>query len=407
MKTKRTIFLFTENFPYGSAESFLENEIQFASKFATVYIFPRSAYNKETPVRPVPDNVKVVNLVPNEKSLSQKRGFFRHLIFNLRVLALEIFKSGKPMAVVSRARELVSILNKAHSLSNLVESFRLSNKIVDPVYYSYWMNEWTLALSISRDKSILNKFCFRVLGYDIYDERHPRNYLPFRYYNYSRTNRVYAVSKNSMNYIKAKNIFPQKITYSYLGTTDHGLNPPSRGEVFTILSCSRLILLKRVSLIPEILKNIDRPVNWIHIGSGPELGTIEKRITELKPNIQVKLIPHFERYSGLIDFYLNNHVDLFLHVSESEGLGVVQLEAMSFGIPVFSTKVGGATEFINERTGNLLDIDFKPADAAKMITHFMDNQTTASQFRLNARKYWKENFEDVLIYNQFYSELLN
>lgn len=403
----RTIFLFTENFPYGSGESFLENEIEFASLHATVYVFPRSGYDEKRSVRQVPDNVKIIDLVAHEKTLTGKKNFFKNLFFNLRVVTLEIFRSGKPMVVMRRSRELISILNKAHALSELIETFRLKNDINNPVYYSYWMNEWALALSISKDKMYLQNFCFRVLGYDIYDERHPGNYLPFRYYNYSRCKVVYAVSKNTMNYIKEKNIFPEKITYAYLGTTDYGLNPQLKNIQFTILSCSRLIRLKRVSLIPLILEHIDEPVKWIHIGSGPELEKIEKLVKRLKPNISVDLIPHFENYAGLIDFYLTTHVDLFLHVSESEGLGVVHLEAMSFGIPVFSTKVGGATEFINVNTGCLIDVDFNVVDVAQMISSFINNSQNNDEYRKKVREYWKLNFEDKMIYRNFYETLLN
>lgn len=402
---KQTIFLFTENFPFGSGESFLENEIKFASESVNIYIFPRCAYNKDTYVRKVPDNVKIINLIHEEKELSGKTQLFKKLFFNLRVIAMEIFKSGKPWVVIRKSRELNATLIKAHNLSQLIETFRISNRISNPIYYSYWMNEWALALSVSKDRSFLTDFCFRILGYDIYDERYPGDYLPFRYYNYSRCKRVFAVSKHTMNYAKSKNMFPEKITWSYLGTTDYGLNPELINPEFTLLSCSRLIPLKRVHLIPQILQHVNGNIKWIHIGSGPELENVQQLANSLPPNIHVDLIPHFEDYSGLVNFYLSTHIDLFLHVSESEGLGVVQLEAMSFGIPVFTTKVGGAAEYINNHNGVLLDVDFSPIEVAKQISTFMQNQEINSQYRLKVKEYWKANFEDKKIYSEFYNQL--
>ncbi len=400
------VFLFTENFPYGSGEAFLENEINFASEITQIYIFPRAGYNEKNYSRKITSKVKVVNLISDEKKLSTKSKSIRNFFFNLRILTIEIFKSGKPIKVIKRSRELFSILYKAHALAELTETFRKENNIQNPVYYSYWMNEWTLALSISKDKFYLKNFIFRVLGYDIYDERHPGNYMPFRYYNYSRCAKVYAVSKNSMNYILQKNIFPQKITFSYLGTTDYGLNPMTKNAEFTILSCSRLIPLKRVHLIPAILKHINQPVKWIHIGSGPELEKVQNLISSLNKNIKVEIIPHFQDYAQLISFYLKTHIDLFLHVSETEGLGIVHLEAMSFGIPVYTTKVGGASEFMNNDNGSLFDIEFDPKEVAQLILAFINDSTKNEKYRLGIKSYWEQHFEYKKLYNEFYSKIL-
>lgn len=41
------------------------------------------------------------------------------------------------------------------------------------------------------------------------------------------------------------------------------------------------------------------------------------------------------------DFYRNNDVDVFVNLSESEGIPVSIIETISFGVPVVATDVGG------------------------------------------------------------------
>jgi len=48
-------------------------------------------------------------------------------------------------------------------------------------------------------------------------------------------------------------------------------------------------------------------------------------------------LPH----NDVLNYYASNPVDVFINTSSSEGLPVSIMEAMSFGIPVIATNVGG------------------------------------------------------------------
>ena len=67
--------------------------------------------------------------------------------------------------------------------------------------------------------------------------------------------------------------------------------------------------------------------------------------------------------------YYNEHcADLFINVSSSEGLPVSIMEAISFGIPVIATDVGGTGEIVkNGISGFLINRDFETVELAKKI----------------------------------------
>ena len=57
--------------------------------------------------------------------------------------------------------------------------------------------------------------------------------------------------------------------------------------------------------------------------------------------------------------YGKMNVDVFVNVSENEGLPISIMEATSFGMPVIATDVGGTSEIVkNGENGFLIEKDF-------------------------------------------------
>ncbi|MGV2481538.1 UNVERIFIED_CONTAM: hypothetical protein IGO34_32585, partial [Salmonella enterica subsp. enterica serovar Weltevreden] len=63
------------------------------------------------------------------------------------------------------------------------------------IHYSFWMNAFPLALSILRRKKQIGPFVFRVHGFDLYKERWPAGFIPYRETNYRYANAVFPVSE--------------------------------------------------------------------------------------------------------------------------------------------------------------------------------------------------------------------
>jgi len=273
------------------------------------------------------------------------------------------------------------------------------------IFYSFWMNDWTLALSILKHKKIIKTFIFRCGGFDIYDERHKGNYLPFRYFVYKNASAIWPNSKAGEKYIKNKNIFPKKVRTAYWGTNDHGINPFEETTFFTIVSCSNIIPLKRIHLIIEILKHIHFDITWIHFGDGDQANDIKTlATTELPANVKYVFKGNVSN-NEVIQFYKLNCVNLFITTSETEGLPVSIQEAISFGIPVVATNAGGIHEIVNDITGILIDKDFQVNEVVKLIEQFKNSSKNSKDYRDGVRIFWENNFEAEKNYNYFYQEL--
>lgn len=106
--------------------------------------------------------------------------------------------------------------------------------------------------------------------------------------------------------------------------------------------------------------------HFVLVGDGPLMDQVARLVRryDLKDNIHLIGRSH-QIYSWLQMF------DVLLLTSEFEGLPNVLIEAQGFGVPVISTKAGGASEtFIHEQTGYLVESDV-PKDMAKIVTQVL------------------------------------
>jgi glycosyltransferase involved in cell wall biosynthesis len=129
-----------------------------------------------------------------------------------------------------------------------------------------------------------------------------------------------------------------------------------RSQVKTFLFVSRIEKYKgiyeAVELFVELKKDNNNAILLI-VGDGSELNNVKAYID----NNNYKDIFFFGRLSGnqLAQKYYES--DLLLFPSYSEGVPAVILEAMSFGLIIATTPVGGIVDFFDENMGVFLDKD--------------------------------------------------
>ncbi len=98
--------------------------------------------------------------------------------------------------------------------------------------------------------------------------------------------------------------------------------------------------------------------------------------------------------SDISDFYRNERVDCFITTSSTEGGAPVSVaEAISAGIPVIATDVGGLPEMVQDN-GILLSSDPSADQVADAIVHMatLDKATTDSMRRAS-RNIWEDRFD--------------
>jgi glycosyltransferase involved in cell wall biosynthesis len=111
----------------------------------------------------------------------------------------------------------------------------------------------------------------------------------------------------------------------------------------TVLSVGRLETEKNPLLLADVLARLDGD-NWRFLicGEGPMEDELRGRLRELGVEDRAELLGYLPIHGGLMDRYRS--VNAFLHVSWTEGMPQVLLEAFAAGTPVVATAVGGVPE---------------------------------------------------------------
>ena len=154
-----------------------------------------------------------------------------------------------------------------------------------------------------------------------------------------------------------------------------------------MVSCSGVIKLKRIHLIAKILMCSENQIKWVHFGDGPLLREVKEICKNLPDNVTVELSGNVTN-SEIKKYYATNFVDWFINVSQFEGIPVSMMEAISYGIPIIATDVGGVNEIVNEATGILIPKDFEPSEVARMI----EKESFDSTKRNDVQTFWEEHY---------------
>jgi glycosyltransferase involved in cell wall biosynthesis len=111
----------------------------------------------------------------------------------------------------------------------------------------------------------------------------------------------------------------------------------------SVLSVGRLETEKNPLLLADVLARLDHG-DWrlLICGEGPMEAELRDRLRELGVADRAELLGYLPIHGGLMDRYRS--VNAFLHVSWTEGMPQVLLEAFAAGTPVVATAVGGVEE---------------------------------------------------------------
>jgi glycosyltransferase involved in cell wall biosynthesis len=271
------------------------------------------------------------------------------------------------------------------------------------ILYFYWGLRWSQIIPFLPE-DLKPKIIVRFHGSDLYE--HTNNgYIPWRYHQLLRIDSAIAISYSGKKYIEEQYPFLNgRIFISRIGTKDYGQNPFIKSDTIRIISCSNLVAVKRVGLIVTALGFLKKRVEWIHFGDGPQRKEIEKLLARLPDNINRNLAGAV-KHEELMNYYKTMPADLFLNVSSSEGLPVSIMEAMSFGIPVIATDVGGTAEIVSDKTGLLIGKDFSPSELAVKIEELI-NRSDFIALRRSAREEWEQKSMADKVYPDFLNHLL-
>jgi len=187
------------------------------------------------------------------------------------------------------------------------------------------------------------------------------------------------------------------MTVSLVPESELDQAPTSRdlsGQV-QLLTIGRLEVEKNPLLVVEMLAELERrrpgvfKLTWI--GRGKLEDEVRAKAESLGVDDQLTLLGYVPFGPSLLDLY--KRADLFVHVSLTEGVPQVLVEALACGTPIVATAVGGVSSALGDGKAGIL---VRPGDALALADAI---ETVVDDEELRARivDYGRELVRDVTI----------
>ena len=205
------------------------------------------------------------------------------------------------------------------------------------------------------------------------------------------TSKTIAVSKAVADFLVKRGITrPEKLVVIY-----NGIELPKLSKLTKSTKLTKTIgfvgsLEKRkgiewlIRAVPELkLKIQNEKLKIIIVGEGKEKENLKKLTKKLKIENQVEFKGFVEKIS---DIYPT--LDVYAQPSLDEAFGISALEAMSFGVPVVASNVGGLRELLNlksDKCGILVPPKNESA-LAEVILKILKNEKLAKKMGKAAKK---------------------
>jgi colanic acid/amylovoran biosynthesis glycosyltransferase len=400
------IAILTNAYPYLPGEQFIEDEIGYwaARADASVTLLPALATG--TP-RPVPAGIAVdLGMARSAK--------YRRLGFMLLALCSTIFR--RELGYLRRSRKMNphTVVRALLHVSKVLEQAAQLRRYAGihgqvDVAYCYWNDTQACAAVLARKAGAVRKVVSRAHGFDLYEARRRNGYMPLKRQFIAEYDTVFALSHEALAYLqRTYGAPPGNVRICPLGVplADALARPSPAGclHVLSVSSCMRVKRLDRIAGAMAMLgrRRPDVRMTWTHIGGGPLLEeiTVQAR-TELGGlgNVTCTFLGELPNHA-VRAYYLGVPVDMLVNASESEGVPVSIMEAMSAGVPAIAPDVGGVSSLVSDRCGALLspDPDVREIAEAMERVAFADGRDSR---RAQARQAIEAGFDAARNYRDF------
>jgi len=398
---KKDIYIFTNSYPYTkSVEVFIAEEMNVAAKMdCNIFIIPT---NKDAFVREVPENVTVLPCL-TDISKVRKLGLLLSMPFSGKFWSM-IKEAGLSKKILQGIKYLYGAYMTRHYIKQTIKS--------PSVLYSYWFSYTALGMAMSRDCNDILQKCTMVSrghGYDVFADQRDI-YIPHRNFTLSKIDMLCPVSDTGTSYLSGKYpAYAAKISTQRLGITPAANSKAydDNTESISFVSCSAVYDLKRVDLIFSMIrafaeKRPEKKVLWTHFGDGPMFEQLKHLCSDKTQNMTVSL-KGFTAGNEIRRIYADEHFDIFVNMSTTEGIPVSIMEALSAGIPAIATDVGGNHEIVCEATGTTVPAEPTYEDFESAVNLIIKNK---ENFKSSTIEFFNKHYNAEKNYTDFYNTIM-
>jgi len=306
-------------------------------------------------------------------------------------------------------------------LSELYYSFKLIKKERIDMIHSHWIIPNGLV------GAILKRLCKKTHittahAGDVFTIRKSKILGIFGSFVLKNSDMITANSEYTKNVIiSIENTVKNNVKIIPMGVDTLRFNPCKASDLrnvydaeYLILSIGRLVDKKGIEYLIRAMKDVIKVfpnAKLIIGGSGPDMDKLVKICDNLGLNNNVIFVGYIDN-SVLPKYYASS--DLFVLPSietkggDTEGLGVVLLEAMGCGTPVIGSNIGGITDIIVNGINGFLIIPENPQDLSDKIIKILSNNDLRKNISQNGLETVEKKFSWELVTDEFikcYSEL--
>lgn len=169
-----------------------------------------------------------------------------------------------------------------------------------------------------------------------------------------------------------------RVEIVYHGVAPLRIRSSRKHQQLIIGTAARLVPVKNISLLLRAFALLipQSPLVRLEIaGDGPELVRLKALATELGIAERVSFLGWQTSITELMARW-----DVFVLPSYEEGFGIAALDAMSVGIPVIVSNVGGLPEFIEDGVSGKLFPPANPHKLAELLNEFLASEQLRAQY---------------------------
>ncbi|MDD5659096.1 MAG: N-acetyl-alpha-D-glucosaminyl L-malate synthase BshA [Actinomycetota bacterium] len=203
-----------------------------------------------------------------------------------------------------------------------------------------------------------------------------------------------------------------EVIYNFVDTSKYKRNNCDKNKIglvkkneSAIIHVSNFRPVKKIKNIIEVFYKVRKEIDCklILVGEGPEAAFAKETVKQLGLSSKVFFLGRKDNVAPLL-----NCADLYLLPSKSESFGVSALEALSCGVPVIGTNVGGLKEVVADGVCGYL---FDPDDIdsmAKASIDILSNKSLFEKLSAGARETALKFDSNVIIpkYIDYYKKIM-